>query len=188
MSSIQRLALAVALMLAGGLVGAQTVATQSVAKTQQSSVQEGSSTKSYSTLDQHDLLLAQIWNLSQEEMIRAKVLLEGPRKSFSVENLSPIEALGIHARSDAERRKYAEMFARALRADVERSLAWNNAFAEAMQRLYPNSPVIDYSGLAKVTAPTGAADALGVPRGLVVDPAATAVRPAITQRQGVRHK
>lgn len=54
-------------------------------------------------------------------MLRAKVLLLGPRKAFSVENLSPIETLGIHARSDAERRKYAEMFVRAFRSDVERS-------------------------------------------------------------------
>ena len=43
-----------------------------------------------------------------------------------------MEALGIHARTDAERRKYAEMFARAFHADVERSLAWNQAFTEAI--------------------------------------------------------
>ena len=34
----------------------------------------------YSQLDDREKLLAQIWNLTNEEMVRAKVLLEGPRK------------------------------------------------------------------------------------------------------------
>ena len=153
------------------LLLAGTVHAQSVAKTQTQKTAETSTQSTYTSLDDRDRLLGQIWGLSNEEMVRAKVLLEGPRKSFSVENLSPVEALGIHARNDAERRRYAEIFARAFHADVERSLAWNEAFTEAMQRLYPNEPVIDYSGSTRVAAPLGAADALGVPRGLVVDQA-----------------
>ena len=101
------------------------------ARTQTGQTQGAAIATSWTALDEHDRLLAQIWNLSDEEMRRAKVLLQGPRKSFSVANLSPVEALGIHARTDAERRKYAEMFARAFHQDVERSLAWNAAFTEA---------------------------------------------------------
>ena len=41
-------------------------------------------------------------------------------------------------------------------------LAWNEAITEAMQRLYPNEPVIDYSGSTRVAAPLGAVQ-LGVP-------------------------
>ncbi len=41
-------------------------------------------------LDAVDRLRANIWGLTDEEMLRAKTLLEGPRKAFSVENLSPI--------------------------------------------------------------------------------------------------
>ena len=141
---------------------------------QQARTQETSTQNVYTQMDDRDRLLGQIWGLTNEEMIRAKVLLEGPRKSFSVENLSPIEALGIHARTDAERRKYAEMFARAFHADVERSLAWNQAFTEAMARLYPNESVVDFSGGQRVAAPLGAADALGVPRSLIVDQAPSA--------------
>lgn len=144
---------------------------QQVQHTQIQGSDSASVASSYSSLDEHDLLLGQIWELSNEEMLRAKVLLQGPRKSFSVENLSPIEALGIHARNDAERRKYAEKFAKAFHADVERSLAWNKAFTEAMARLYPNEPIIDYTGIAPVQAPVGSADALGVPRTLIVEPA-----------------
>ncbi|MFV0679092.1 hypothetical protein [Ottowia sp.] len=172
--------------LALAALGSAAQAQQAVAKTQQARIQEGSAIQSYSVLDQREQLLASIWGLNAEEMVRAKVLMEGPRKSFSVENLSPIEALGIHARNDAERRKYAEMFARALHADVERSLAWNSAFIEAMARMYPGEPVVNYTGLPKVNASIGAADALGVPRGLVTDPAASALPRATPQPAGGR--
>lgn len=177
MNRMPRIRLALACGLLAGGVQAQTVA-----RTQQQHTQEHSAQNTYSRMDDRDRLLGQIWGLSDEEMIRAKVLLQGPRRSFSVENLSPVEALGIHARNDAERRKYAEMFARALRADVERSLAWNQAFTEAMGRLYPNDPVVDYSGIPRVTAPVGAADAVGVPRSLIIDGAASA-QPIAAQRQ-----
>ncbi|QIL80323.1 hypothetical protein G7047_10715 [Diaphorobacter sp. HDW4A] len=137
--------------------------------------QDGSATRLSAT----ETLSATIWGLSVDEMIRARVLLQGPRKSFSVENLSPIEALGIHARDESERRRYAEMFARAFHADVERSLAWNRAFTEAMARLYPDEPVVDFSRAPKVEASVGAADTLNVPRSRIVEkpPAATGTLP-----------
>lgn len=127
--------------------------------------------QAHSRLDANDLLVAQIWGLTEEEMIRAKVLLKGPRAAFSVENLSPVEALGIHARDDKERQRYAEMFARALQADVERSLAWNRAFQQAQKRMYPDQKVVDFSGLPVVESSTATADMLGIPRALVKDPA-----------------
>lgn len=144
-------------------------------RTQETQTQLGQSNaqriaQAHSRLDANDLLVAQIWGLSEEEMIRAKVLLKGPRAAFSVENLSPVEALGIHARDEKERQRYAEMFARALQADVERSLAWNKAFQQAQSRIYPNQKVIDFEGLPVVEGSTAAADMLGVPRTLVKDP------------------
>ena len=144
------------------------------AQTAQRKVQEISSTANAADagetrLSATDLVSASIWNLTREEMVRAKMLLQGPRKAFSVENLSPIEALGIHARDEAERRKYAEMFARAFHADIERSLAWNRAFTEAMARMYPNEPVVDFSRMPKVESSVGAADTLNVPRANIVE-------------------
>ena len=173
---------ALALLIAS-IAGFPAQAQTTAVKTQQARTQEGEISRTYSTLDDRDRLLAQIWTLSSEEMIRAKVLLEGPRKSFSVANLSPIEALGIHARNDAERRKYAELFARAFHADVERSLAWNSAFYEAMGRLYPNEPMVDYSGVQKVQVPIGAADAMNVPRSLVVEPAVPSPRAGVPAKR-----
>lgn len=129
----------------------------------------GSTTQAPS-IDTTDTFTAQVWGLNAEEVQRAKALLRGPRASFSIPNLSPIEALGIHARSDAERRKYAELFARAQHADTERVLAWAYAYQEAMQRLYPNERVIDFAGLPKANVDIGAADAANVPRAVVQQP------------------
>ena len=153
--------------------------------TQESRSQTASTERRFSDLDDRDRVVAEIWGLSNEEMQRANVLLQGPRAAFSVQNLSPVEALGIHARSDAERRKYAELFARAFHQDVERSLAWNSAYQEANQRLYPNEPMVDFSGLPKVAAPVGSADALNVPRSMLLDsttPAPSSRVPAADRR------
>lgn len=138
--------------------------------------------RNHSQLNANDLLVAQIWGLSNEEMVRAKVLLKGPRAAFSVENLSPVEALGIHARDEKERVKYAEMFARALQADVERSLAWQRTFQEVQARLFPNPVVMDFSGATPVVAPTAVADMLGVPRTVVQDPASPRTPPKSKKR------
>lgn len=151
----------------------QTVRTQQLSSQAVAQTQRGDSERLITDLDARDRLVADIWGLSPDEMSRAKVLMQGPRAAFSVQNLSPIEALGIHARSDAERRKYADMMARAFYADVQRSLAWNNAFQESIDRLTKNDPIVSFEGLPKVRAPIGSADAMNVPRTLVMEAGAT---------------
>ena len=107
---------------------------------------------------------AQFWGLSLDEMARATALLRGPRASFSIANLSPIEALGIHARSEGERRRYAELMVRVQHLDVERSLAWVREIAAAKQRLFPNDQVVSFEGLPPIQADTAEAALLNVPR------------------------
>ena len=51
--------------------------------------------------------------------------MQGPRGTFSSPQLSPIEALGIHARTDAERDRYAKLFAQVTYDDTQRVLAWS---------------------------------------------------------------
>jgi hypothetical protein len=92
-------------------------------------------------LTELDRKLAKLWSISDEEMSRALLLAKGPRGSFSVPNLSPLETLGIHARSDEELRRYAEKFARLRRRDVAQSLVWNTAVAEANKKL-PQGPML----------------------------------------------
>lgn len=120
-------------------------------------------------LDDTDMLLGQMWGLDQQEMARARVLRYGPRGAFSVENMSPVEMLGIHARNEGERRKYAEAFARTLHEDVERSLAWEREVHAAMLRIYGREAVVDFSRLAKTPASVGAADVAGVPRSQIIE-------------------
>ena len=86
------------------------------------------------------------WGLSESDWQRYKTLMQGIRGRLSP-NISPIEALGIHARIDDERRRYAEMWAKTLREDTERVLAFQHAYDDAWKRLYGNEPLIDLSRL-----------------------------------------
>lgn len=93
-----------------------------------------------------DQAQAQIWGLSIAEVQRARYLTQpgSPRSAFSVPNISPIEVLGIHAQTAAERERYATLFAKALRADTERVLAWTVTYGQVAKRLYPNEKILDF--------------------------------------------
>ena len=119
-------------------------------------------------LDARDRATAQMWHLSDDEMLRAKLLMLGPRGSLSVPNISPVEVLGIHARNDAERSKYAEIFARAMYEDTQRVLAFQLAYDVESRKLIAGQPMISFKGLPKVNATEGAADMMGVPRSQLV--------------------
>lgn len=93
------------------------------------------------------------WGLSEVDWQHYKTLMQGIRGRLSP-NISPIEALGIHARTDDERRRYAEKWAKALREDTERVLAFQHAYDDAWKRLYGNEPLIDLSRLPRRQAST----------------------------------
>lgn len=83
------------------------------------------------------------WALDDTEWQRYQTLLQGIRGSVSPVTLSPIEVLGIHARTDEERQRYAERWAVMMREDAERILAFQRAYDEASRRLFPSSVLID---------------------------------------------
>lgn len=114
--------------------------------------------------------LAQLWSLSVPEIRRARVLMQGPRGAFSSSQLSPIEALGIHARSDAERERYARLFARVSYDDTLRVLAWARAAQAHAERVTAGHPVLNFDGAPRARVSHEAADMLGVPRSAVVPP------------------
>jgi hypothetical protein len=87
--------------------------------------------------------LAKTWGLTVDEIVRYQVLMRGYRGSVSVANISPVEVLGIHARDEAERRRYAELLARIMVEDAQRVLAFERERIAAMDRLYPNLKVMD---------------------------------------------
>jgi hypothetical protein len=117
-----------------------------------------------------DAALAQLWGLTLPEVQRARMLMQGPRGAFSSVQLSPIEALGIHARTDAERDRYARLFARATYEDTQRVLAWSRVAQAELERLAAGQPVLSFDGVPKAAVSYEAADMLGVSRTAVVPP------------------
>jgi integrating conjugative element protein (TIGR03759 family) len=98
-------------------------------------------------LSRSDIARAQAWGLAETEWRRYQSLMQGIRGSVSPATISPLEVLGIHARDEAERRRYAELWAEAMWEDAERILAFQRAYVEAGRRLYPDVPLIDSSRL-----------------------------------------
>lgn len=116
---------------------------QSVSSTRTDLSRETSAEASETALSPMDLERSRVWGLSDAEWHRYQILLLGIRGSVSPENLSPVEVLGIHARDDAERRHYAELWARAMFEDAERILAFQHAYDAAARRLNPGLKLID---------------------------------------------
>jgi integrating conjugative element protein (TIGR03759 family) len=97
---------------------------------------------------------AELWGLTETEWRRYRILMQGIRGSISPPTLSPIEVLGIHARDEAERRRYAEAWVQAMREDVARVLAFQRAYDEAGRRLYPGQLLIDPSKVPRPESKT----------------------------------
>ncbi|HBO0859761.1 TIGR03759 family integrating conjugative element protein [Pseudomonas aeruginosa] len=82
--------------------------------------------------------LARNWGLRTDEWARYRELMEGPLGIHSP-NLDPLSALGIEARSDDERQRYAELQVQAEARRVEKLLAYQRAYDDAWQRLHPGA-------------------------------------------------
>jgi integrating conjugative element protein (TIGR03759 family) len=96
----------------------------------------------------------ELWGLDNAEWQRYRQLMKGIRGSVSPSTLSPIEVLGIHARTPDERRRYARTWARMMREDAERILAFQLAYDEAQRELYPGTSLIDTHKLAQLKQST----------------------------------
>jgi len=86
---------------------------------------------------------ARHWGLTLDDYRRYQSLMKGVRGAVSDPRISPIEVLGIHARDDAERRKYAEMFARLMAEDTQRVLQFQVEYDRAFRRLHPQLVAFD---------------------------------------------
>jgi integrating conjugative element protein (TIGR03759 family) len=83
------------------------------------------------------------WGLNAEEWQRYEELMTGPRGIYSP-GIDPLTALGIEARSEEERRYFAELQVQAETIRVEKELAYQRAYDAAWKRLYPESqPVVN---------------------------------------------
>ncbi len=82
---------------------------------------------------------ARDWGLSVDEWTRYRDLMQGPLGIYSP-NLDPLTALGIEARSDQERQRYAELQVQGEARRVEKLLAYQRAYDDAWQRLHADMP------------------------------------------------
>jgi len=111
---------------------------------QQVNVQPSRSSQSQIT-HSSDAQLAQQWGLRDDEFARYRELMQGPLGIYSP-HLDPLSALGIEARTDEERRRYAELQVQAEARRVEKLLAYQRAYDEAWQRLYPDMQRVNLPG------------------------------------------
>ncbi len=82
------------------------------------------------------------WGLTRKDWTRYQQVMTGPRGIWSP-NLDPVTALGVHAETDAERRRYAEILVRIERERWERELAFETVVQQVKRELYPNEPLLD---------------------------------------------
>lgn len=99
---------------------------------------------------------AKEWGLRDDEFARYRELMEGPIGVYSP-NLDPLSVLGVEARSDEERRRYAELQVQVEARRVEKLLAYQRAYDDAWQRLNPGMQRVnlpdDKPGAATSTSP-----------------------------------
>ncbi len=81
------------------------------------------------------------WNLSEKEWSRYQELMHGPRGHWSP-LLDPIATLGIHAATDAERRRLAERFVDMENRRIQEELAFQRAVNAAVQARYSELPLL----------------------------------------------
>ncbi|MCC4595446.1 TIGR03759 family integrating conjugative element protein [Xanthomonas campestris pv. phormiicola] len=97
---------------------------------------------------------ARDWGLRTEEWTRYREVMQGPLGIFSP-NLDPLTALGIEARSDEERRRYAELQVQVEAQRVEKMLAYQRAYDTAWQRLHPGLQRVNLTGAGPTPGQAG---------------------------------
>ncbi|MEW9897953.1 TIGR03759 family integrating conjugative element protein [Chitinivorax sp. PXF-14] len=129
------LAVALTLVAAGGFAQSAPVANSRVTPSlMQNSTDAG--------LDER---LARDWGLRPEEWARYRQLMQGPLGIYSP-NLDPLTVLGIEARSDEERNRYAELQVQAESRRVGKTLAYQRAYDAAWKRLFPGQQRVNLPG------------------------------------------
>lgn len=93
------------------------------------------------------------WQLDASELQRAQRLNREFRQYVSDRRISPLEVLGIHARHEEERRRYARLWAKLMVEDAERTLAFQLAYDQAIAEIVRDRPLINVSKLPPRASP-----------------------------------
>lgn len=106
-------------------------------------------------LSQTDITHAKAWGLSNEEWSRYLTLKSQERSIWSP-NLDPLSTLGIEAKTESERKKYASLLAKKEYERVEKELAFQRAYDEAFKALYPGQLPFSNDEYLSMQSPNGA--------------------------------
>lgn len=119
------------------LMGAVSIAGTATAQTHIAVSTRATPAERASSVAISDAARAHAWGLDAVEWSRYQELMQGPLGIYSP-HLDPLTALGIEARSDAERQHYAELQVRAEALRVQKELVYQQAYDAAWKRLYPD--------------------------------------------------
>lgn len=101
------------------------------------------------------------WALSDEEWVRYQDMMRG-KMGIQSPGLDPLTALGIEARSDAERRQFAEKWVRQEYQHTEKILKFQREVDAAWGRIYPNALPVNMGNAGGVAHDNGGRLALFV--------------------------
>lgn len=138
------------------VAGVATAQTRSAASASTTSIERAAS------IAGPDAARARAWGLDATEWSRYQQLMQGPLGIYSP-NLDPLTALGVEARSDAERQHYAELQVRAEAQRVQKELVYQQAYDAAWKRLHPDlTPVRSLTSTPRPDASVAHAGRLAV--------------------------
>ncbi|MBT3202700.1 MAG: hypothetical protein HN349_00160, partial [Gammaproteobacteria bacterium] len=89
---------------------------------------------------------SKVWNISSEDWVRYEQIMQSKGK-FLWKDLDPITVLGLNARSDSERKRYAEKLAKLEFDNAQKVILLDRAYNQAFHELYGKLPVVDPSKL-----------------------------------------
>ena len=124
-------------------VGSTTLSASSESSAEQKIQYANSATNTIDQgLSEGERIQARHWKLTDKEWTRYKEIMNGRRGIWSP-GLDPVTALGVHAETEQERTRYAELWVQLEYERTDKELAFERARLEAAKRLYPDQPAIN---------------------------------------------
>lgn len=111
-------------------------------------IEESSSNSVLTSVDESIEQEAERWSLTIDEWQRYEEIMRGEGR-YNWRDVDPITVLGIYAKNNAERERYAERLAIQEYTLQKRFLALNTAYLKAFQRLYGDEPIISMDKLTE---------------------------------------
>jgi integrating conjugative element protein (TIGR03759 family) len=106
---------------------------------------------------------AKVWNITTDDWLRYEKIMQS-KGQYLWKDLDPITVLGLNARTDSERKRYAEKLAKLEFSNAQKVILLDRAYNKAFHDLYGKLPVVDPS---KLNIGRAKASLLSVPKASV---------------------